>query len=562
MNTVLFWFRNDLRLHDQPALQAALAGGARHLLPVAFLLADDEPTHWGWERVGPLRRAWQRSALRDLDRQLTALGCPLLLCDGDPAMVLPALAQAVDATALYCEEIAAPEERQQVAALRAAGLTVHTTWQSSLLDPRHLPWTPDALPASYTPFRQAIERALQIGAPATATAPAPSAGQLAPAPAGKKRRQRSAALKAPAPATALLAPSFMLPAPLQPPAALLPWPPGAAEAIASLPGYRTELLSATDMPTDGSAPAATTSCATAPNTLPEMPGADRTIRSTASEAPGADRAAWSTAPQTPVGDASTAADDALLSDPRSSLPAGPAGLQGGETAALAHLQQYLQRRLPDSYKRTRNQLHGVDFSSKWSPWLANGALSPRRIMAEVRAYEAQHGANEGTYWLWFELLWRDYFRLLHLQYGAALYRARGLSTQPLAAPACTADQRTAQLARWRHGDTGQPLVDAAMRELLHTGYLSNRLRQAVASYLLNELDGDWRAGAAWFESRLIDYDVYSNQGNWLYIAGRGTDPRGGRHFNLDKQTVEHDADGAYRALWARDQPACTLVEKI
>ena len=62
--------------------------------------------------------------------------------------------------------------------------------------------------------------------------------------------------------------------------------------------------------------------------------------------------------------------------------------------------------------------------------------------------------------------------------------------------------------------------------------------------------GDRRAGAAWFESQLLDYDVHSNQGNWLYIAGRGTDPRGGRRFNVAKQSAEHDPDGAYRRLWA------------
>ena len=88
-----------------------------------------------------------------------------------------------------------------------------------------------------------------------------------------------------------------------------------------------------------------------------------------------------------------------------------------------------------------------------------------------------------------------------------------------------------------------------MRELGSTGYLSNRLRQIVASALIHELRGDWRAGAAWFEHCLIDFDVHSNQGNWAYIAGVGTDPRGGRHFNLDKQVREHDPNGAYRRRW-------------
>jgi deoxyribodipyrimidine photo-lyase len=117
------------------------------------------------------------------------------------------------------------------------------------------------------------------------------------------------------------------------------------------------------------------------------------------------------------------------------------------------------------------------------------------------------------------LLWRD-LRFLHLKYGRQLYRAAGLGKQP--APS----HDPAAFGRWCRGETGEPLVDAAMRELAATGFMSNRLRQLVASYLINDLGGDWRAGAAWFEAQLIDYDVYSNQGNWLYIAGRGTTAAG------------------------------------
>ncbi|OYY51983.1 MAG: deoxyribodipyrimidine photolyase, partial [Polynucleobacter sp. 35-46-207] len=89
---------------------------------------------------------------------------------------------------------------------------------------------------------------------------------------------------------------------------------------------------------------------------------------------------------------------------------------GGEDAAQAHLKQYLERRLPDTYKQTRNQLIGRDYSSKFSPWLALGCISARDIAAQLAEYEERHGANEGTYWLWFELLWRDYFRFIHFKY--------------------------------------------------------------------------------------------------------------------------------------------------
>lgn len=211
---------------------------------------------------------------------------------------------------------------------------------------------------------------------------------------------------------------------------------------------------------------------------------------------------------------------------------------------MHHLAQYCAQGHPHRYKATRNRLSGVDDSSKWSLWLATGALSARQAWAAVADFEAAHGANDGTYWLWFELLWRDHFRWLHRKHGRSLYRARGLAPQ---APCRPLDPD--RLAGWTQGRTGCELVDAGMRELAATGYLSNRLRQIVASYWLHDLHGDWRVGAAWFESHLLDYDPCSNTGNWLYLAGLGTDPRGGRRFNPDKQTAEHDPDGAYRRRW-------------
>ena len=216
---------------------------------------------------------------------------------------------------------------------------------------------------------------------------------------------------------------------------------------------------------------------------------------------------------------------------------------GGASHAQTHLKQYLERRLPDSYKETRNQLIGMDYSSKFSAWLALGCISAREIAAQLSDYENRYGANDGTYWLWFELLWRDYFRFIHFKYGQNLYRASGLTGLPVK------PSPQASFEQWRFGNTGSELVDAGMRELYQSGYLSNRMRQIVASYWIYDMQGDWRAGAAWFESQLIDYDVYSNQGNWLYIAGRGTDPRGGRPFNVAKQTQDHDPKEIYRKLW-------------
>ena len=210
-------------------------------------------------------------------------------------------------------------------------------------------------------------------------------------------------------------------------------------------------------------------------------------------------------------------------------------LPGGASCALRHWQQYLDRRLPDTYKQTRNGLLGQDYSSKLSPWLAWGCISPRRIASDLAQYEAEFGANDGTYWLWFELLWRDYFSL-------RADHARVESIVP-----DTNDRRWQALATAR---LGHPFVDAGVRELNATGFLGNRMRQIVASYCINELQWPWTVGEAYFARHLIDYDPASNVGNWLYIAGTGADPRGGRHFNIEKQREMYDADHAYTKFWS------------
>jgi deoxyribodipyrimidine photo-lyase len=101
--------------------------------------------------------------------------------------------------------------------------------------------------------------------------------------------------------------------------------------------------------------------------------------------------------------------------------------------------------------------------------------------------------------------------------------------------------------RWKQGCTGMPLVDANMRELRATGFMSNRGRQNVASYLVLDLGVDWRLGADWFEHLLIDHDVTSNWGNWLSAAGL----TGGRinRFNILKQSKDYDEDGEYVRTW-------------
>jgi len=228
----------------------------------------------------------------------------------------------------------------------------------------------------------------------------------------------------------------------------------------------------------------------------------------------------------------------------SSFPIYKDNFMGGEINAIENIKKYFQSNLPQSYKDTRNNLMGLNFSTKFSPWLASGFISPRQIYAYLKDYEHKFLQNESTYWIFFELLWRDFFRFIFIKYGDKFFYKSGLGLNPV-----KINHNTRKLEAWIKGKTSDSFINAGMTELYKTGFLSNRMRQIVASYLVNELSCDWRSGASWFESQLIDYDVYSNYGNWAYIAGCGTDPRGGRHFNVDKQKKIYDPDGIYQKVW-------------
>ncbi len=231
----------------------------------------------------------------------------------------------------------------------------------------------------------------------------------------------------------------------------------------------------------------------------------------------------------------------VLMDPRSAFP-----FSGGERQAQKRIQDYFfTNKFILQYKETRNGSLGADYSTKFSPWLALGAVSPRQIYAELIKFEQQYGANESTYWLVFELLWRDYFRYMLIKYGEKLFFKNGLNIYN---PKREIVQSDELFQSWIQGKTGDDFVDACMHELAATGFMSNRGRQNVASYLVHQLKLDWRLGAEYFESMLLDYDVASNWGNWAYLAGVGNDPRQ-RVFNSQKQAGQYDENGEFRKCW-------------
>lgn len=443
--TAIYWFRSDLRLHDNPALLRACQENDS-LLPVVIKdWHGASSTQWGYTRKGTHRLAFEAQALAGLAQSLQATNSGLHqvavndvhdpVTTGVDALI--DVAKCLNIQTVYSEALFAPHEQREDQRMRGAGIHLIQTEQSSLLHTSDLPFAVDKTPLMFTEFRKIVESANVV----------PRAPHLAP-------------------------PS--LPA--------LPSVDAAKRALSLYQGSGTEAC--------------------------------------------------------PV------------LDERSAFPFQRAPWTGNETHALEHLTRYFDSNLPQTYKGTRNGMVGTDYSTKFSPWLAIGALSPRRIYAALVDHEERSGATDDTYWIWFEMLWREHFRLLMQHFGSRMFVRNGLAKQaPPVNPKLTDKKVQGRLEHWIAGQTGQPFIDAGMRELAATGYLSNRMRQNVASYLINDLEVDWRAGAAWFEHALLDYDVSSNQGNWAYIAGVGTDPRGGRHFNPEKRARDYDPQKKYQKYW-------------
>ncbi len=422
-NITIYWFRNDLRLLDNPAFLKA-STESDILLPL-FYHPNNDLIYKSVKRVGIHRQVFLKQALNELKTSLKSLNSDLIEIQGNIFDQIKKIAGVIGATKIFFEKIIAPEELEQESLIRNLGIPVETFWQSTMIDLSELPFEPQNMPDIFTEFRKLIE--------------------------SKKIQTKM-------------------------------WVPS-------------------------------------PSKLPPLPS--KRFKS--------------------------ATNNIFLEEiknEKSSFPYLENQFLGGEKSALAHIENYLLKKLPHSYKETRNQLLGIDFSTKFSPWLSIGCISAKYIAAKLKEFEDQFGANESSYWIWFELLWRDYFRFLHFKYGKNLYIKNGLNKNPI-----NINHNEDKFETWVNGRTGNQLIDAGMRELFLTGYLSNRMRQIVASYLIYDLECDWRKGAQWFESQLVDYDVYSNHGNWLYIAGNGTDPRGGRRFNTTKQNLEHDPNNAYKNLW-------------
>ena len=219
---------------------------------------------------------------------------------------------------------------------------------------------------------------------------------------------------------------------------------------------------------------------------------------------------------------------------------------GGEDDGIKRLNSYLwETNNIENYKETRNGLVGTEYSSKFSAYLSLGCISPVQVYQEVKKYEKEVKKNSSTYWIIFELLWREFFRYVYLKAENKIFLKNGINGNIFSK---NFNNNIDAFTAWKNGETGQDFIDANMIELKKTGFMSNRGRQNVASYLINDLDINWVWGASYFEKHLIDYDVTSNWCNWMYMAGVGNNTRNWV-FNPERQSDMYDKDGLFRSNW-------------
>lgn len=218
----------------------------------------------------------------------------------------------------------------------------------------------------------------------------------------------------------------------------------------------------------------------------------------------------------------------------------------GEAAALQRLSDFAEERI-GAYKEHRD-FPGLDGTSQLSAYLAAGVLSPRQCLhAALRFNQGEFDSGNSGAVTWInELLWREFYKHILVGYPR-VSRHRAFRAETEALPWREAPD---ELAAWQQGRTGIPIVDAAMRQLLATGWMHNRLRMVVAMFLTKNLLIDWREGERFFMRQLIDGDLAANNGGWQWSASTGTDAAPYfRIFNPISQSQKFDPDGDFIRTW-------------
>jgi deoxyribodipyrimidine photo-lyase len=424
---VIIWFRNDLRIADNPALALAAETGAP-----ALCVYVEAPEAAAGRPLGGAAKWWLAGSLRELERRLAEIGGRLDVVRGDPAILIPEIARASGASLVVWNRRYSSAEQKLDAGVKASLAQAGVEARSSSGHLLHEPWTIATKAGGPVKVFSAFWRAAQaIGGPARANA-APTRLESAPFP------------------------------------ALAGVEPVAVDALGLEPAD------------------------------PDWAGGMR--------------AEWTR----------------------------------GETGAIARLHRFLDGGVAGyAAARDRPALPGT---SRLSPHLRFGEISIRQcwITTEQARERGVPGASEADFEVFLkELGWREFsYHLLHHnpELATVNYTSRfdGFPWR----------EDAAELHAWRKGRTGYPIVDAGMRQLWETGWMHNRVRMIVASFLVKHLVIDWRRGEEWFWDTLVDADPANNAASWQWVAGTGADAAPYfRIFNPMLQGEKFDPDGAYVRTW-------------
>ncbi|WP_184550523.1 DASH family cryptochrome [Mucilaginibacter sp. FT3.2] len=385
--TILVWFRNDLRIHDNEILLEAVRKADKVLPVYCFDPYYFQQTESGASKTGSFRARFLLEAVADLRKNLQGYGAELIIRTGNPAEVIPQLAEQYQVNEVYHHREVAHEETEisekVEAALWKMRLNLKHFIGHTLYHKEDLPFPIKDIPDSFAVFKKKVERDSNV----RPCVPTPEHIDI------------------------------------------------------------PEIADAGELPT-----------------LQQL-GINEPV------------------------------DDVRATN----------YFQGGETAALVQLHAYFAKSDVAVKGKAKNGI--LNNTSKLSPWLSVGCISPRQVYWEIFKHN-----NTQSGMLKLELLWRDYFRFMFKKHGQKFIKAKNSQEEMPAAD-------NADFDKWAAGKTGVSFVDACMHELNATGYICNQCRQIVSTYLVHDLKGDWTKGAVYFEEKLIDYSPASNWGNWAFIAG-------------------------------------------
>ncbi len=461
MNPTIVWFRQDLRLQDNPALHAALTRGA----PIVPVFIYDEAGEGAWP-LGGASRWWLHHSLAALVESLLARGSRLVLARGDSSVVLTELIRKTGADAVYWNRRYEPAVMTRDASIKSGlagrGIDVRS-FNAALLNEPHAIANKQGKPFQvFTPYWR-----------------------------------------------------HCLTLPVAPPLHL-----GRAKLPAPERWPRSLELSALEL-------------------LPRIPW---DAGFTATWIKGKDGALVSASGGMSRGELGLGASLCHLSA-GASAPGSP-----GEAGAAQRLKLFTAAAM-EHYSAQRNH-PAVPGTSRLSPHLHFGEVSPRQIWAALREASAESGVfppNLGATVFLSEVGWREFAHhlLFHFQHTPGQPLREEFARFPWAS-----DPGGRHLRAWQRGQTGYPIVDAGMRQLWHTGWMHNRVRMVVASFLVKHLRLPWTEGARWFWDTLVDADLASNTLGWQWSAGCGADAAPYfRIFAPVLQGRKFDPEGEYVRRW-------------